>query len=578
NKCHNEKKRRELENETINQLEELLGTCLAEVKQPDKNGIVREATRQIQEALKHYTGSLEWILLEINSKGEIECVTENIKDLILRDRTELYKKSIYSLVHVKDHAKLRPLLRCIQTYNWSSGETDKFQAIQAVQYVIMQGVNVMYCVCCSVVEAVIHASPVRGSSEEAGSVMCVIRRCEDASAALPPVGGGPPAITAKQQDHIVFRLDCNFSILCMNIAILLACDLSGVENFSNTPVSLVGTRYLELVDSGDRARVASHLAEAACLPAPPALSEPFRLRVAADRPPIRVSARSRLFRAKPSSGESDFIMSTHSVLGDDDMEVMDGGSRTPPLGGPMMPSEDEEATGSETSAPHTPHTPLTPMSPLHTPQSHSRPSPHGPHPPHVQHAHASHQQHPQHSQHQPQTSQHSHMSPATHSHQQGHTNLLSKVRMLSEKTDDDAEDSRRNSNENRGVSQPSALLSQLLSNSNGPNNGRSQDASDSYLERIGGIKRKFEEAKGMTLNVSSSAGAASVASSAASSSAPSPAAGSSPGMSPLCQKNQILVSLLAKQQTTPTTPLPLPNPRSILQTTPSSSKVCLEFP
>lgn len=52
NKCHNEKRRRELENETINQLEELLGTCLAEVKQPDKNGIVREATRQIQEVLK----------------------------------------------------------------------------------------------------------------------------------------------------------------------------------------------------------------------------------------------------------------------------------------------------------------------------------------------------------------------------------------------------------------------------------------------------------------------------------------------------------------------------------------------
>lgn len=52
NKCITEKKRRELENETINQLEELLGTCLAEVKQPDKNGIVREATRQIQEVLR----------------------------------------------------------------------------------------------------------------------------------------------------------------------------------------------------------------------------------------------------------------------------------------------------------------------------------------------------------------------------------------------------------------------------------------------------------------------------------------------------------------------------------------------
>lgn len=73
--------------------------------------------------------------------------------------------------------------------------------------------------------------------------------------------------------------------------------------------------------------------------------------------------------------------------------------------------------------------------------------------------------------------------------------------MLSEKTDDDAEDGRRNSNENRGVSQTS-VLSQLLSNSNGPNNGRSQASdNDSYLERIGGIKRKFDEAKAMTLNI-----------------------------------------------------------------------------
>lgn len=71
--------------------------------------------------------------------------------------------------------------------------------------------------------------------------------------------------------------------------------------------------------------------------------------------------------------------------------------------------------------------------------------------------------------------------------------------MLSEKTDDDVEDSRRKSNENRGVQQ-SSVLSELLSNSNGPNNGRSQDGNDRYLERIGGIKRKFDEAKGMPLN------------------------------------------------------------------------------
>lgn len=70
-------------------------------------------------------------MLEINSKGEIECVTENIRDLVLHDRTELYKKSIFSVLHADDHIKLRPLLRNIQTFGWGAGEIDKFQAIQA---------------------------------------------------------------------------------------------------------------------------------------------------------------------------------------------------------------------------------------------------------------------------------------------------------------------------------------------------------------------------------------------------------------------------------------------------------------
>lgn len=63
-------------------------------------------------------------------------------------------------------------------------------------------------------EVVIHAAAVPGlSPEEAGSVMCVIRRCDDALAALLPVDGGPPAIPHKQMDQITFRLDCNYKIL-----------------------------------------------------------------------------------------------------------------------------------------------------------------------------------------------------------------------------------------------------------------------------------------------------------------------------------------------------------------------------
>lgn len=72
--------------------------------------------------------------------------------------------------------------------------------------------------------------------------------------------------------------------------------------------------------------------------------------------------------------------------------------------------------------------------------------------------------------------------------------------ILNEKTDEDAEENRRNSADgNRGVSQPSALLSQLLSSSNGPSgNGRPHDSSENYLERMAAVKRKFDDAKGMS--------------------------------------------------------------------------------
>lgn len=80
------------------------------------------------------------------------------------------------------------------------------------------------CNCSRLVDAVIHAAPVRGSCpEEAGSVMCVIRRCEDASAALLPVDGGPPAITNKLPENIIFRLDCKYTILCKFRPLLSLC-------------------------------------------------------------------------------------------------------------------------------------------------------------------------------------------------------------------------------------------------------------------------------------------------------------------------------------------------------------------
>lgn len=72
---------------------------------------------------------------------------------------------------------------------------------------------------------------------------------------------------------------------------------------------------------------------------------------------------------------------------------------------------------------------------------------------------------------------------------------------MNDKSDEDGEEGRRNSTDgSRGTSQSSALLTQLLSNNNGPSsNGRSQE-NDMYMDRIAGMKRKFEESKASTSN------------------------------------------------------------------------------
>lgn len=66
---------------------------------------------------------------------------------------------------------------------------------------------------------------------------------------------------------------------------------------------------------------------------------------------------------------------------------------------------------------------------------------------------------------------------------------------MNDKSDEDAEERRNSADGGRSTSQPSALLSQLLS-SNGPSaSGRSQEETNNYLEKIAGVKRKLEEAK-----------------------------------------------------------------------------------
>lgn len=72
---------------------------------------------------------------------------------------------------------------------------------------------------------------------------------------------------------------------------------------------------------------------------------------------------------------------------------------------------------------------------------------------------------------------------------------------MNDKSDEDGEESRRSSTDSGRGSSQTSVLSQLLSNSNGPSsNGRSQEGGDMYMDRIAGMKRKFEESKAVPNN------------------------------------------------------------------------------
>ncbi|KFB38364.1 hypothetical protein ZHAS_00005719 [Anopheles sinensis] len=183
NKCNNEKRRRELENEYIEQLGEFL-----QIKRdmtackPDKAAILSEVVRTFRhmieqgnpnltgsrcskcspdcsascklhpvqqgevsstepplpepsvnghspeksayfEAVQHYISNVGWALLEINSEGVIECATENVRDVLHYSRTELHGQSIYSYLHTGDHSKLSPILNKNSIeLNWDQNE------------------------------------------------------------------------------------------------------------------------------------------------------------------------------------------------------------------------------------------------------------------------------------------------------------------------------------------------------------------------------------------------------------------------------------------------------------------------
>lgn len=96
---------------------------------------------------------------------------------------------------------------------------------------------------------------------------------------------------------------------------IIAVDTSGVATVYTQFVNkdLIGRMIQELCHQQDVQKLSAHLTEAAS--AGQAMSGLYRLRMGQQDKFVHVQTKSKLFKASHGSGEIDFIMATHSVVG-----------------------------------------------------------------------------------------------------------------------------------------------------------------------------------------------------------------------------------------------------------------------
>ncbi|XP_055711682.1 nuclear receptor coactivator 2 isoform X6 [Phlebotomus papatasi] len=432
NKCNNEKRRRELENEYIEQLGEFLQINKRDMTscKPDKAAILNEVVKTFRtllekgsrelsssrcskcppdcadsctvhpvqqgdvsstepplpepsvngqspeisayfEAVEHYISSAGWVLLEINAEGIIECVTENIKDLIMFTRAELSRQSIYSYLHPGDHGKLSPILNNMSfTVGWGATEDDSQSPQQpqvppgsnqagsggkrsiktrirmlvkhpeAAGETIEQKQQRMD----KYEEVVIIAAPVKDDGDECSSVLCLITRPEDDG---PLENSG--ALPQRDLEQLTLKIEPSGKIINLDASTLR-------ETFAQSLAKEPLRSIQDLCHVQDQHVLKMHLKEVHQGTNSMAYSAAYRLRLGGPEAYVHVKVTSKLFRST-IHGESDFIMAVHTILmdgdsGDQQMALMggpsgmgshlaaggSGSSSGSSMGGPLMTS------------------------------------------------------------------------------------------------------------------------------------------------------------------------------------------------------------------------------------------------
>uniref|UniRef100_A0A336MLM1 CSON013975 protein n=1 Tax=Culicoides sonorensis TaxID=179676 RepID=A0A336MLM1_CULSO len=377
NKCNNEKRRRELENEYIEQLGEFLQINKRDMTttKPDKAHILSEVVKTFRrlleerdakakrpqchpdctdqctvhpvqqgevsstepensfmngnspeksayfEAVRHYISNIGWVLLEISSDGRIEYATENVCDVLHYTRTELQGKDIYTFLHMGDHARLSSILSK-QTISvaWDQEQDasgGKKATPMRVRWLIKQSENV---------NETIEQKQQRPEKYKDVIIMSApLKDDAEESPSMLCLITMPEDDTSEGQlensgpgfgmnHQFTLKLDTNGKILAISLASLPP------EYFNYfTKDRFIGISLQEICHYQDRPKIIKYLHEIRQTTMGDVHIDPYRFGVGPDYF-IHVKAQSRIYT--PPTEES-FIMAVHTILSDSDMQALD---------------------------------------------------------------------------------------------------------------------------------------------------------------------------------------------------------------------------------------------------------------
>ncbi|KAG5683496.1 hypothetical protein PVAND_012773 [Polypedilum vanderplanki] len=380
NKCNNEKRRRELENEYIEQLGEFLQINKRDMTacKPDKAAILSEVVKKFRslleqraretstqlrncnkcpsgcsdsctihpvqqgdvsstepplpepsinghspeksayfEAVQHYISNVGWALLEINSEGYIEYATENVTDVLHYSRQELCGQSIYSYLHTGDHNKISPILdKNTLSFEWEDDGGPSFTQTPK------RTVRIRWLL--KSPEDTIEQRQQRANRyKDLLIISAPVKDDADESSSvlclitLPEDDQSMDTTMPPSHEQLTIRIDADFKIIKVDTTQLR-------PQFAAFLAKEIGHTITQLVHPQDRNQVMIQLNEVIQQNQTDAQIINYRLQIGQDHY-VHTKVQLRMF---PSSvqGEPDFVMAVHEILSDNEIMNMEQGN------------------------------------------------------------------------------------------------------------------------------------------------------------------------------------------------------------------------------------------------------------